>query len=361
MSTTSTSDTTESFLCGVFGAPELAREYPLVFDQRFDGRTLELVRAGAVRSACTVLARDFRVAGRRLRAGLIGSVATDPDWRGRGLATELLTQAEEALRAQGCLFALLWAERPDFYLARGYAPFAAEDDYLLVSEMIPLLPATSGVRELVPGDVPFLRRLHALHAAHVERSEEEFAALLAIPGMRVLVRERAAAPGHPPLPVAYACLGRGRDLPDTIHDWAGGCEDVLALVRAHLERRFAPGETGALFLMAPPRASELGYRLLALGAVVRRGILGLGKILDVRAAAGLFDAIIGEEVASVGTSGVTLRGPASGAELDLDTLQALLFGGSEVHDEVRMFLTRLGFDGALPLPLEPFAFGLDSI
>ncbi|MEQ1894261.1 MAG: GNAT family N-acetyltransferase [Planctomycetota bacterium] len=361
MSSAATAAATESFLAGVLAAPELAREYPLVFDARFGGRTLELVRDGAVRSACAVLAREFHVAGRTLRAGLIGSVATDPAWRGQGLASELLAEAERALRAQGCLFALLWAEHPDFYLTRGYAPFAGEDDYLLVNELIPLLPEASGVRAFAPSDVPFLRRLHARHAAHVERSEAEFAALLAIPGMRVLVRERAAAPGHPPLPVAYACLGRGRDLPDTIHDWAGETEDVLALVRAHLEQRFAPGETGALFLMAPPQASELGYRLLALGAVVRRGILGLGKILDTTAAARLFDEFVGGEVATVRPEGVTLRGPASGAELDLDTLQALLFGGAEVRDEVRTFLQRLGFDGALPLPLEPFAFGLDSI
>lgn len=357
----SAATTTGDFLSEVLAAPELAREYPLVFDARFTGRTVELERDGAVRSACAVLVRDFRVSGRRLRVGLIGSVATDPAWRGRGLATELLVKAEAELRAQGCLFALLWAEDPAFYLARGYAPFGAEDDYLLVNEMIPLLPEPSGVRPLAAGDVPFLQKLHAQHAAHVERSEAEFAALLATPGMSVLVRERAAAPGHPPLPVAYACLGKGRDLADTIHDWAGATEDVLALVRAHLERRFGPGETGALFLMAPPQAAELGYRLVSLGAVVRRGILGLGKLLDLGAAAALLDSFVGDEIASAGADAVTLRGPASGAELELDTLQALLFGGSELRSEVRSFLARLGFDGALPLPLEPFAFGLDSI
>ena len=357
----SVTTTTEEFLAGVLGAPELAREYPLVFEPRFGGRTVELEREGAVRSACTVLARDFRVAGRRLRVGLIGSVATDPAWRGRGLATELLAKAEAELRTQGCLFALLWAEDPAFYLARGYTPFGAEDDYLLVNELIPLLPEPTGVRALAQGDVPFLRELHARHAAHVERSEAEFAALLATPGMTVLVRERAAAPGHPALPVAYACLGKGRDLTDTIHDWAGATDDVLALVRAHLERRFAPGETGALFLMAPPQAAELGYRLVSIGGVVRRGILGLGKLLDLGAAAALLASFVGDEVASASERCVTLRGPASGAELDFDALQALLFGGSELRAEVRTFLTRLGFDGALPLPLEPFAFGLDSI
>jgi len=357
----STTATSTDFLASVLAAPELAREYPLVFDARFPGRTVELEREGAVRSACAILARDFRVAGRTLRAGLIGSVATEPAWRGRGLATELLAKAEAELRAQGCLFALLWADDPSFYLARGYAPFGAEDDYLLVDELVPLLPEPSGVRALAPGDAPFLRRLHALHPAHVERSEAEFAALLAIPGMLTLVRARAAAPGHPPLPVAYACLGRGRDLVDTIHDWGGNTEDVLALVRAHLERRFTPGQGGALFLMAPPQASELGYRLLALGAVVRRGILGLGKIHDQPAAAALFDSFAGDEVASTEGERVVVRGPASGAELDLETLQGLLFGGSEVRAEVRAFLARLGFDGELPLPLEPFAFGLDSI
>jgi len=357
----STVTSSGNFLAEVLSAPDLAREYPLIFDPRFSGRTVELEREGVVRSACAVLARDFRIGDRRLRVGLIGSVATDPAWRKRGLATELLARAESELRAQGCLFALLWAEDPAFYLARGYAPFGAEDDYLLVNEMIPLLPAPSGVRPLEAGDLPFLRAIHARHTAHVERGEDEFAALLATPGMFVLVRERAASPGHPSLPVAYACLGKGRDLADTIHDWAGPTEDVLALVRAHLERRFAPGETGALFLMAPPQAAELGYRLVALGAVVRRGILGLGKLLDLGAAAALLDSFVGGEVASATADGVTLRGPASGAELDLDTLQAVLFGGSEMRSEVRAFLARLGFDGSLPLPLEPFAFGLDSI
>ena len=114
----------------------------------------------------------------------------------------------------------------------------------------------------------------------MERTLDEARALFRVPGMLTLVRERVAAPGHPPLPVAYASLGRGRDLKDAIHDWAGEAEDVLVLLRAHLDRRFPQGEPGALFLMAPLAASELLYRLVALGAPLRRGILGLGKVLD---------------------------------------------------------------------------------
>jgi GNAT superfamily N-acetyltransferase len=326
------------FLARTFGSEALAAEHPLVFDARFAGETLELEEQGELRAACATLVREFhvgaRAAARTLRGGLIGSVATAPAWRGQGLGTRLLARAEDALRARGCLFALLWADDPRFYLARGYAPFSSECDSMLVSELVRSLPEPSGVRALRADargddDVPFLHRLHARHAPRVERSPEEFRALLGVPGMLTLVRERAAAPGHPALPVAYACLGRGRDLADAIHDWAGEPEDVLALVGAHLRRRFPHEEAGALFLMTPPAESELGYRLLKLGAPSKIGILGLGRLLDGRSASAALGVALGD-AAAVAWDGARAHVRARkgrGVELDLEALQGLLFGG----------------------------------
>lgn len=354
-----------AFLERVFETRALAAEYPLVFDPRLapgsGGETVAILEGGEVRAACAILTRTFRVGPHAVRAGLIGSVATDPAFRRRGLATRLLNEAERRLEAKGCTFALLWAEEPDFYLKRGYEPFASEQDYWLVSELAPLLPAPDGVRELRAGDEPLLRHLHAAHSTRIERTPEEMLALLGVPGMLTLVRERSAAPGHPVQPVAYACLGRGRDLTDAVHEWAGETEDVLALLRAHLERRFPDHQAGALFLMAPPTASELAYRLVTLGAVTKPGILGLGKLLDSGSAGRLLAAALGDEEAlSWQGEQMTLRGPCGRAALDRASLQALLFGGPEVRDEVRTFLARVGFSRAR-LPLEPFAFGLDSI
>ena len=348
------------FLERVLARGTLAAEYPLVFDPRFGGETIEVTEQGEVRAACACLVREFHIGDRRVRGGLIGSVATDPAWRRRGLATRCLSRAEDALRARGCLFALLWADDPGFYLKRGYAPFGSECDYLLVSELVHVLPEPSGVREHCAGDEPFLHGLHARHAERVERSLAETHALLGVPGMLTLVRERSGAPSHPPQPVAYACLGRGRDLTDAVHEWAGESEDVLALVRAHLERRFPAREPGALFLMAPPSAGELGYRLLRLGAPSKRGILGLGKLLDPCAASELLCAVLGERAATWSEGRLTLHGPRASAALDLDAVQALLFGAPEVREDVRALLARLGFESAR-LPLDPFVFGLDSI
>jgi GNAT superfamily N-acetyltransferase len=352
---------TLEFLERVLAAPLLRAEYPLVAERSFPGATVELTEDGGVRAACTILEREFVLGERRVRGGLIGSVATDPSWRRRGLATRLLARAEAELAARGCLFALLWADEPSFYLKRGYAPFGEESDTLLVPELAAALPEPSGVRELRPLDVPFLHRLHARHRTRLERSAEEMRALLGVPGMLTLVRERSTQASHPPLPVAYACLGRGRDLPDAIHEWGGEPQDVLALVRAHLERRFPGAETGALFLMAPPDASELRYRLVRAGAVSKAGILGLGKLLDGVRAAELLDEVLERPgTATFADERLLLRGPTAGAELDLEACQALLFGGPGVRGEVGELLTRLGLPRA-DLPLAPFAFGLDSI
>lgn len=52
---------------------------------------------------------------------LLGSVATDPDLRGQGLATAVLGSALTAADATA-RHTLLWAERPELYARTGFAP-----------------------------------------------------------------------------------------------------------------------------------------------------------------------------------------------------------------------------------------------
>ncbi len=336
------------------GGGPIASECPLVFDERFSGRILAFHEGNEVRSACAILTREFVIGETRVRGGLIGSVATDPAWQNRGLATALLIQAEAALQREGCAFACLWANEPDFYLRRGYGPIGCEEDFIVSPELRSRLPAFRGLRAMTRNDAEAIHGLYSRHRSRLERTAEETAALLECPGMSTFVIERANET------VAYACRGRGSDLADTIHEWGGSDEDVLALVHAHLEAR-----SGELFLIAPPPADGLCERLRGLGAVSRRGMLGLGKILDRAAAAEVLNQRIGragkvEAVNREDGGAFQFRGPKKEGVLDDQGCLALLFGVEDVRADVQRFLEEFGLEG-VDLPLEPFAWGLDSI
>jgi GNAT superfamily N-acetyltransferase len=349
-------------------------EYPLVFEDQFSGSVVSLEEDGVTCSSCSLLTRDFMIGNHKVRGGLIGSVVTDPDFRGRGLGTQLLIQAEAELQIKGCAFALLWAETPNWYLDRGYGPMGAEHTFLITRDVADSLPALHHVRTMEAGDEQAIHDCYMQHEVRVNRSFEETSALLQCPDMLVLVCMRNDKV------VAYACMGRGRDLQGAVHEWGGETHDVMGLLRTFLEVAFPEGrpfetivdpDTGNevpvaenILLMAPPNASDLGLRLQSLGVQSMQSMLGLGKILDRNAAAMLLDDVLGDlgsvEVVESSARPFRIVGEAQSAELDDEGLFALLFGVTEVRQDVLNFLRTFGLEGA-QLPLEPFAWGLDSI
>jgi predicted N-acetyltransferase YhbS len=320
----------------------LERECPLVFGENATGTLVTVDEQGLPRSGCAVLVREFLVAGRRLRGGLIGSVATDPAWRGRGLASRALRLAEEHLRAEGCLFALLWADDPSFYAARGYAPFGGELDFAIDETVAPSLPAPQGVRSALAADASAIHELYESHPTRVERTADETAVLLQAPRMRTLVLERQGRVR------AYACMGRGDDFEHTVHEWGGACSDVLALLSAHAS------EAGReIYCIAPMDALSLQTELASKGASCSEGILGMGKLLDIAAAARLVS-----ELMPPATSEWTE--PSATARIERLPLQELLFparGSRAMAASLELATGLLLVD----LPLRPFAWGLDSI
>lgn len=331
-------------------------EFPLVFRQGFPGKVVSLGDPEGVRSACTVIARDLVCPGARLRVGLVGSVSTDPEFRSQGLATRVLESAERALAAEGAALALLWADDPRFYFARGYRPAGAEDDYAIGESELELLPRLDGVRPARPEDSGAIHALYREHPSRVERSRGETAALLECPGMTTLVHASGARV------TGYACLGRGRDLEGTIHEWGGSPGAVLGLVRAHAERR--AGEP--TFLMAPTTATELRERMDALGVPCSRGVLGLAKVIDRGAVARLLGGLLGPDArvthdpSATDAAQVRVRGPRAEELVNDDTLLVMLLSSKGERDDTQAFGEHLGLDLSR-LPLEPFLWGLDSI
>ena len=337
----------------------LAEEYPLVFREGFPGRIVALGEGDEVRSACATLVRELVLPDGNVRGGLIGSVSTDPDWQGQGLGTRLLIEAEAALQSRNCVFAMLWGEDPHFYLSRGYCPMGAEEDFAIPRTLSASLPSSNSVRASTEDDAAGVHALYERHPERMMRTAEETAALLRCPGMTTLVLECDGELA------GYACRGRGHDLPDAIHEWGGEIEDVLSLVRGHLEDRFPDDEEGDLFLMAPVTAVDLRSRLESLGVESHRGFLGLGKILDRNAAMHALRSRI-EPAGQVNLVETTqgpmfhLTGPEKEGYLDDDGLLALLFAATDVRDDVANLLRSFGLTDT-GLPLEPFIWGLDSI
>lgn len=338
----------------------LDEEYPLVFEQSEGEHLLAIGEQGEARSACALLPRDFVFADRaRLRGGLIGSVSTDPAFRGKGLGSLLINEAEKRLKDEQCAFSLLWAKEPGFYFRMGYCPIGIELDYAIDGAAARRLPAGQGVRPMREEDSRRIHRLYEKHEARLQRSEAETHALLRCPGMQTLVQERDGTL------VAYACLGRGSDLQDVIHEWGGDAHDLLALIRAHHEMRFGGEQDGVVYLMSPPFATDLHRVLDEAGIPVYEGFLGLAKIVDRERIAGFLDERLGEagQAELIETpEGQCIRLSGDGKEtwIDDDAALALLFPVSDLREKGAELLGIVGIE-TTGLPVYPFAWGLDSI
>jgi hypothetical protein len=165
--------------------------------------------------------------------------------------------------------------------------------------------------------------------------------------------------------VAYACLGRGADFTDTVHEWGGAQDDVVALAAEHARRQQRlRTEPSSIAMIAPPGARRLRERLVALGAEVRDGVLAMAKVLDQDGLVELFDRFGGslraERDSSARVDALIVRGPKGSRRLgETDLLEALFSRGG---DRAAIERVERAVGGKAPaLPLVPFLWGLDSI
>ena len=334
------------------GRPILA-EQPLAFDPSFDGRRLVIERDGKVVSSLAILTRTLLLSDERVPVGLIGSVVTDPDYRGLGLASDLLSRAENELRGQGALLAMLWADEEAFYRARGYTSVGTELDYRITRGFRAWLPLTSGVRPAVPQDVARMHELYCEQAERVDRNPRETRALILGPGIRALVHETGGEID------AYALEGRGEDLGGVIHEWAGSLFAVLACIAAQLDH-LGPQDDG-LWCLVPANQFEMQAALNAMEVPGVLGVLGMAKLLDLPLAADWFNRVTPTQVrAEVDGEVVQVHGAGGEILLNQEQLLSALIPPKAKREIVASIENQLGVE--LPnLPQQPFLWGLDSI
>lgn len=346
------------------GAP-IREEYPLVFGDEAPGRIVTIEEDGEVRSTCAILVRDLITPHVSFRIGLVGSVSTHPDHRGRGLATRVLAAAEDELRAEGCLFSLLWADDPGFYARRGYQEIGTELDYVIRPKLSKKFPSSEEVRPADPKDLMAVHSLYMRHDQRIERTPGETERLMATPGMEMLVKEDTGEV------VAYSCMGRGADMQGVVHEWAGAPEHVAACLHAHLRRRAMQGDTSDLYLIAPADATGLKKTLARLGARSAPGVLGMGKLLNLQKLVELYAWFLGPDgnvrvdqrpaqLREDGKPGLRIQGPNMALLFEAEEAFRILFSPRGEERDVKYLRRALGLKLDM-LPLKPFVWGLDAI
>ena len=109
--------------------------------------------------ACVqIFTRSVRLRRQQAALGGIGSVATHPDWRGRGLATRLLGDALAGMRARGQPIALLFTTRFSFYERLGFRQISQRMFRLRSGAGAP--GGEVRVRDFSAADLPRVRELY---------------------------------------------------------------------------------------------------------------------------------------------------------------------------------------------------------
>lgn len=332
----------------------MAAEYAQVFGPGATGHVETIEEDGEVVSTCAWLRRDLVVGGLRLPVAFVGSVATRADQRCKGHGGEVVERAIARAAEQGAALALLWADESDWYQKRGWVPFGTENVFVVNGSNAFLLPDPEGVRPMQARDMPEVHELYCNHEARADRTLAETGAMLTTPGLRALVREVNGRL------TGYACVGRGEDLAHCVHEWGGDPEDVLPIIAGHWEVTSA--ESDRLFVMVPESESAFTAYFTFIRSLGAKGILAMARIGDLGAVAKAFDELTpeGVDVKVVGDQSLSLTGPSGQITLsENETLLALCppRGDKRVTQVVE---AEIGVD--LPmLPIEPYAWGLDSI
>ena len=114
-------------------------------------------------SCVQVFEKTIQLRGQPLQLGGIGSVATWPDARGRGLATELMRRQTDAMRARGMALGLLFAGPVAFYEKLGWSQIPLR--HVALRRGADVRPAAG--RAFRSDDLPELQRLYSSYSAEI--------------------------------------------------------------------------------------------------------------------------------------------------------------------------------------------------
>jgi len=154
----------------------MQQDYGLLFAEENVDNLRVFTEKGRVVSLVGMFEREAWLLGTRHLSCCIGGVCTDPDYRGRGLATELMEDARRKALADGADLMLISGGR-GLYQRLGYVDVGT---YYVCQIQRNRLP-TAGrytVRPWRPEDVPALTAIHSAEPVRFGRTPEDFLGFL---------------------------------------------------------------------------------------------------------------------------------------------------------------------------------------
>jgi len=153
-----------------------------------------IVEDGGVRASATVLPLEVFVGGRLAPMGGIAAVATDPAYRRRGFAGELMRAVLQAMREREIHLSMLWPFAHVFYRVYGWELAGEAVSYTLKPTDLPTSPEQRRVRAYREEDLPrmagLLGKEASEHSCCVRRSEGRWREVLARDDWWAAVYER---------------------------------------------------------------------------------------------------------------------------------------------------------------------------
>lgn len=289
------------------------------------------------------------------KIGAIGSVITDPDHRQQGHSRKNIENCIQLAQKQECDLVILWTDQFDFYRKMGFelAGYDCSYVYETAGEIHnKKLRFVSGNNV----DPNALQKLYSQHTVHAVRGTEDFKNFLKIPNSNLFT----AWDQNNQL-LAYAVEGKGMDLINYVHDWAGQTEALLDLfqyIRAQ--------KNDVITVMVPAHSQNLRQKIGQAAEVSHQGYLGMLKIVNKEAllnkvkkafrAEGFENIVLEQQIQHTvfgfGTDLYTL-------EKESDLIQ-LLFGPLDINSlDFVSNDTKQKLSTLLPMPL--WIWGWDSI
>ena len=289
------------------------------------------------------------------KVGAIGSVVTDPHHRQRGLSSRNIQNCLSLAEKQDCDMVILWTDQFDFYRRFGFELAGIEHTYVLENK-IEIKNTKLRFVDNNRVDPEALLKLHTQHTVHSMRTPDDVRNFLKIPNSNLYT-----AWNEQNQLVAYAVEGKGVDLTNYVHEWAGSVDCLLDLFSFMQQKRNQP-----MTIMVPSHSTNLKKNLEKVCTLSHQGFLGMIKIVNRDALfakikkafrAEGFDQIVFEKqgdvvVFGIGTDLYTIKNESD--------LTRLLFGPLKPTDlDFMSTETQEKLVTLLPLPL--WIWGWDSI